>query len=104
MDRAATMLLLLLGLAGLGCASRSRPPRSSADSELWRQGYGFNNPNVERARQGLPPLNFDGTVHGEEKKDPWWADLLFNVRVRRSDDSAEEKPAAKPFGKFNVSF
>lgn len=28
---------------------------------LWRQGYGFNNPNGERLREGLPPLNFDGS-------------------------------------------
>jgi hypothetical protein len=29
---------------------------------LWRQGYGYNNPNNERIRQGQPPLNFDGSV------------------------------------------
>ncbi len=29
---------------------------------LWRQGYGFNNPNNERIRNGQPPLNFDGSV------------------------------------------
>lgn len=29
---------------------------------LWRQGYGFNNPNNERIRNGQPVLNFDGTV------------------------------------------
>lgn len=29
---------------------------------LWHQGYGFNNPNVERIRNGQPVLNFDGTV------------------------------------------
>lgn len=28
---------------------------------LWRQGYGFNNPNPERRKQGLPLLNFDGS-------------------------------------------
>ena len=29
---------------------------------LWHQGYGFNNPNVERIKNGQPVLNFDGTV------------------------------------------
>lgn len=28
---------------------------------LWHQGYGFNNPNNERIRNGQPVLNFDGT-------------------------------------------
>jgi len=28
---------------------------------LWHQGYGYNNPNNERIRKGLPVLNFDGT-------------------------------------------
>ncbi len=30
-------------------------------NELWRQGYGFNNPNAERIRNGQEPLNFDGS-------------------------------------------
>lgn len=29
--------------------------------ELWRQGYGRNNPNVARIRNGQEPLNFDGS-------------------------------------------
>lgn len=29
---------------------------------LWHQGYGFNNPNNERIRNGQPVLNFDGSV------------------------------------------
>ncbi|WP_186774929.1 hypothetical protein [Allorhodopirellula solitaria] len=29
---------------------------------LWRQGYGFNNPNNERIKNGEPVLNFDGSV------------------------------------------
>ena len=35
----------------------------SAVDGLWREGYGFNNPNLERRRQGQPPLNLDGSVH-----------------------------------------
>ena len=50
-------LLLLLFCAG--CASK----RDSEIDRLWRQGYGFNNPNPDRIQQGLPPVNFDGTVH-----------------------------------------
>ncbi len=30
-------------------------------NEYWREGYGFNNPNADRIRQGLKPLNFDGS-------------------------------------------
>jgi len=29
---------------------------------LWHQGYGFNNPNNERIKNGQPVLNFDGSV------------------------------------------
>ena len=29
---------------------------------LWREGYGYNNPNNERIREGKPVLNFDGSV------------------------------------------
>lgn len=29
---------------------------------LWHAGYGFNNPNNERMRNGEPLLNFDGSV------------------------------------------
>lgn len=35
--------------------------KSPAD-RLWRAGYGFNNPNPERMRNGQPLLNFDGSV------------------------------------------
>ncbi len=45
--RVPAVLLLLVSAIGLGgCAS---------DGELdalWRQGYGYNNPNAERMRQG----------------------------------------------------
>ena len=43
----------------------SRNPSQFGD--LWKQGYGFGNPNPERARQGLEPLNFDGST-GSKKK------------------------------------
>ena len=30
--------------------------------QLWRSGYGYNNPNSERGRLNQPALNFDGSV------------------------------------------
>ena len=57
---------VFLGLAlisGAGC----RTPRTSEERAMddqfnqhWRDGGGFNNPNVERKKQGLPAQNFDG--------------------------------------------
>jgi len=53
--RLLAILLLSTCAVGLtGCA---------ADAELdnlWRQGYGFNNPNVDRMRQGKPSAGLDG--------------------------------------------
>ena len=46
----------------LSSLDRDDAPVSDADA-LWRNGYGFNNPNIERRRSGLAPLNFDGSVH-----------------------------------------
>ncbi len=28
--------------------------------QLWRQGFGYNNPNADRIKNGQEPLNFDG--------------------------------------------
>ena len=41
---------------------RDDAPDTEID-RLYRQGYGFNNPNVERIRNDLPPVNLDGSVH-----------------------------------------
>ena len=30
---------------------------------LWREGYGFNNPNSDRIRAGQPVQNFDGSIN-----------------------------------------
>ena len=43
-----------------------------ADS-LWKQGYGYNNPNPERQRQGLESQNFDGSLESEKKKPNYFA-------------------------------
>lgn len=34
--------------------------------ELWRQGYGYSNPNVDRIKNGQTSLNFDGTPNNFE--------------------------------------
>jgi len=50
-------LNLLLGVIitiAAGCASEEY----DRDNALWRQGYGFNNPNAARIRQGKAPLDF----------------------------------------------
>ncbi|MGZ0171098.1 MAG: hypothetical protein ACKVHE_16205 [Planctomycetales bacterium] len=51
------ILALTLTLTS-GCASS---PKESHLDRLWKQGYGFNNPNLERIRNGQRPLNFDGS-------------------------------------------
>ena len=44
--------------------------RTASIDNLWKGGYGFNNPNVERIRQGLEPQNFDGSTGTKTKKGP----------------------------------
>jgi len=34
--------------------------------ELWRQGYGYSNPNVDRIKNSQTPLNFDGSPNNFE--------------------------------------
>jgi hypothetical protein len=57
--------LLHFGLACLlltgGCRTKSRSPTEEQFHQHWRDGGGFNNPNIERKKKGLPPLNFDGS-------------------------------------------
>jgi outer membrane protein assembly factor BamE (lipoprotein component of BamABCDE complex) len=48
-------VFFLLALLVAGCAT---PEPKNPMNDLWRQGYGFNNPNAERIRQGLPPKDF----------------------------------------------
>lgn len=36
--------------------------QQARDERLWKRGYGENNPNIERRKQGLPLINLDGTV------------------------------------------
>lgn len=61
-------LLATLGCAGFSEYRQQRTARRDNESRMgfvdanWRQGYGYNNPNNERLRQGLEPLNFDGST------------------------------------------
>lgn len=60
-----TCFLFSLGCAGFSDFRRARrdrlPSHSSSNNGLWKQGYGFNNPNNERRRPGLEPVSFDGS-------------------------------------------
>ena len=81
MTRFVGWLFAFVLVFNLGCTSPDKqdaqvddpfdPPSDEETmfDQLWREGYGFNNPNPERIRQGKPPLNFDGTVYEEEECD-----------------------------------
>lgn len=55
MTRALGLTLATALVPTSGCASS---PKESHLDRLWKQGYGFNNPNPERIRNGQKPLNF----------------------------------------------
>lgn len=55
MTRALGLTLATALVLTSGCASS---PKESHLDRLWKQGYGFNNPNPERIRNGQKPLNF----------------------------------------------
>ncbi len=55
MKSAIGMIIAATMTLSLGCASS---PKESHLDRLWKQGYGFNNPNPERIRNGQKPLNF----------------------------------------------
>ena len=59
---------------------RQAAQRSSIESidSLWRAGFGFNNPNPERIKQGLAPQNFDGSI-GKEKKLGYFDQLIHDA-------------------------
>jgi hypothetical protein len=43
-----------------GCAS-NRNAEEERLNNLWKEGYGFNNPNPDRIKNGQKPLNFNGS-------------------------------------------
>ena len=60
-------LVALPVFLAVGCASN----RHETEMEnLWKRGYGFNNPNVERIKGGQRPLNIDGTVSDRDGRLP----------------------------------
>ncbi len=77
---------LLAVIWGWGCDS-DKPeidPHAETDS-LWRQGYGFNNPNVERIRNG-----------GMEERKAISQALCFAADIRR--DAADRLPNVLGWG------
>lgn len=54
--------IFLLIVLTAGCSSRRE---HTVFDRLWWEGYGFNNPNPDRIRRGLPPLDFDESVDRE---------------------------------------
>ena len=59
--------IVLFSLVLLSGCSSLKPDYSLFKSDLeartdalWKRGYGYNNPNPERIRNGQEPLNFDG--------------------------------------------
>ena len=55
MKLAIGLVLATLLVFTSGCASSQK---ESHLDRLWKQGYGFNNPNPERIRNGQRPLKF----------------------------------------------
>lgn len=90
-----TIIFLLILSTNCGCLStleqreeltfseyrkEKKAKRAQSDTQqgeinnLWRAGYGYNNPNSDRKRQGLSPQNFDGSVE-PRKKDSYLSTL-----------------------------
>ncbi len=55
------LMLLAVCASFAGCANDGDSHYDDMNT-LWKQGYGYNNPNLDRAAKGLPPQNFDGTI------------------------------------------
>jgi hypothetical protein len=49
---------LLLAISLLISPDSASTPQESHLNRLWKQGYGFNNPNPERIRSCQKPFNF----------------------------------------------
>lgn len=82
MNRWFRVCILLLLAPTIGCAGfwqfhQAQAKRRSLDRDvrrasqtdrLWKEGYGFNNPNPERRRNGLDVVNFDGRTDSERSR------------------------------------
>lgn len=71
--------------------------RDDIDS-LWKAGFGFNNPNPERIKQGLEPQNFDGSI-GTEKK-PGYLDQLSSDALSYTVKTAIAWAISRPIQKI----
>lgn len=56
---------------------KARNQQTSRVDSMWKQGYGFNNPNNDRRRQGLDPANFDGKTDCERRNKGGYLSVLF---------------------------
>lgn len=65
MTREAFWIFLVLLLTLLGCTTEKKKDDTQID-QLWREGYGYNNPNAQRKKDGLPPVDWDGTVREDK--------------------------------------
>jgi hypothetical protein len=92
---------LHLGLACLllsgGCRTKPRSPTEEQFNQHWRDGGGFNNPNVERKKKGLPPLNFDGS----DPRDDWMPEFEVDLGIgtwleKRIDRGLRKLPTVGP--------
>jgi hypothetical protein len=95
LPRSMAALLWICCLAStLGCAGfsdfrndqvdrrKARNQQTSRVDSMWKQGYGFNNPNNDRPRQGLNPVNFDGKTDRERRdKGGYFSDLFGDMFV-----------------------
>ena len=65
--RSITCFAVVAFIALSGCRtlqpeySLFKSEQEERTDELWRQGYGYSNPNADRIRSGQDPLNFDGS-------------------------------------------
>lgn len=64
MTRKSLCIFSIVLLALVGCTTKKKKEDTYVD-QLWRAGYGYNNPNPDRKKEGLPPVDFDGRVHRE---------------------------------------
>lgn len=62
-------IILAITVVSLGGCRLNRPNYSLSKSktdrsndQLWRDGYGFNNPNPDRIERGLDPVSFNGRM------------------------------------------
>ncbi|MCA9067414.1 MAG: hypothetical protein KDA84_00725 [Planctomycetaceae bacterium] len=62
MTRKSLWLFSILLITLTGCPSKEKKKDTYMD-QLWREGYGFNNPNADRRKEGLAPVDMDGSVH-----------------------------------------